>query len=155
NDPDCLGPCQDNETGFIGCISGQNNAPCKSDCWWDQDTGSGNDGCYWDHMCDPLEVSTAFTPEGPGCPYNPNTNVSGTGFNCADLQAAQPDPCGSYCGPLTPNGCDCFGCCELPPESGKYVWVGSTSDNTGKCDMGTCTLDSMGDPTLCKPCTPV
>ena len=62
-DPDCLGACQNNEAGFYGSIPGQNNAPCKSDCYWDQDTGSGNDDCYWDHQCDPLEVSPAFNPE--------------------------------------------------------------------------------------------
>jgi len=44
-DPDCLGACQNNEKGFFGNIPGQNNAPCKSDCYWDQDTNSGNDKC--------------------------------------------------------------------------------------------------------------
>src|SRR5262245_159116 len=29
-DPDCLGPCQNNEAAFYGSIPGQNNAPCKS-----------------------------------------------------------------------------------------------------------------------------
>src|SRR5262249_51732889 len=33
-DPDCLGACQNNEAGFYGSIPGQNNAPCKSDCYW-------------------------------------------------------------------------------------------------------------------------
>ena len=71
-DPDCLGACQNNESGFTGNIPGQNNAPCKSDCYWDQDTGSGNDDCYWDHSCDPFEQGppAATNPE-IGCAYDP------------------------------------------------------------------------------------
>ena len=40
-DPDCLGACQNNEAGYFGKIPGQNNAPCKADCYFDQDTGGG------------------------------------------------------------------------------------------------------------------
>src|SRR5258706_312705 len=55
-DPNCLGACQNNEAGFSGNIPGQNNAPCKMDCYFDQDTGSGNDDCQWDHHCDTHEM---------------------------------------------------------------------------------------------------
>ena len=154
-DPDCLGPCDDNESGYDGCISGQNNAPCKADCYFDQDTGSGNDDCYWNHKCDKLEVSPDYPPEGKQCAYNPNTTVSGSSQSCAQLYKKQSTACGNYCGPLTPNGCDCFGCCELPAGSGKYVYLGSTSDDSGKCAMATCDLAHVKDPTKCKPCTPV
>ena len=55
-DDQCLGPCNNTENSFFGGIPGQNNSPCKSDCFFDADTGSGNDDCYWSHKCDPLEA---------------------------------------------------------------------------------------------------
>lgn len=138
-DPDCLGACQNNESGFAGNIPGQNNAPCKQDCYFDQDTGAGNDSCNWNHQCDPLE------PE-QGCNYN---GAMVGGQSCPEPQSAA---CTSgLCPYLTPNGCDCFGCCELPSGSGRYVWLGSFDSSGAK----TCTLAAMNDDTMCKPCTPV
>lgn len=158
-DPDCLGACQNNETGFTGAIPGQNNAPCKSDCYWDQDTGSGNDSCYWNHSCDPFEQGppAATNPE-IGCAYDPNTHVGGApvppGQNdCDYLLHNQSTACTNFCKPLTPNGCDCFGCCENPYNKGNYVFAGSVN----AAGQGTCTADqaTLNDPTKCKPCTPV
>lgn len=147
-DPDCLGACQNNERGFSGNIPGQNNAPCKADCYFDQDTGSGNDTCEWDHRCDPHEVAPAFPPE-LGCGYDPRTKFPG-GQSCADRMQAQPPLCKTVCGPLTPNGCDCFGCCVIPPASSMTdgVYLGSRDAN----DKPTCDLAHAGDPTRCKPC---
>src|SRR6185295_13509379 len=65
-----------------------------------------------------------------------------------DPQAAM---CATVCGPITPNGCDCFGCCELPAGGGNYVFLGSR-DASG---AGTCTLATASDPASCHPCTPV
>ena len=158
-DPDCLGACQNNEAGFAGDIPGQNNAPCKSDCYWDQDTGSGNDQCYWNHSCDPFEQGppAATNPE-IGCAYDPNTHVGGApvppGQNdCTYLLNNQSTACTNFCKPLTPNGCDCFGCCENPYNKGTFVYAGSV-DNNGQpsCEA---TMASLNDPTKCKPCTPV
>lgn len=148
-DPDCLGPCHNNEKGFDLQIPGGGNAPCKLDCYFDQDTGSGNDNCYWNHECDSYEVTPDYYPE-PGCPYNPNAKTPGTNKSCAELDQSQSQQCHDFCGPLTPNGCDCFGCCELPPGGGNYVWLGSTVGGVGTCD-----LDHMTDPTKCHPCHPV
>jgi hypothetical protein len=149
-DPDCLGPCDNTEDSYYGGIPGQNNAPCKSDCYFDQDTGSGNDDCYWSHSCDPLEVAPNYPPEGQQCAYNPNTNVSGSGQTCSQLYAAQSSQCLSYCGQLTPNGCDCFGCCVIPGAP-TPVWLGSENPK----GVGSCTVDTVADPTKCKPCTQV
>ena len=150
-DPDCLGPCDNTEDSFYGGIPGQNNAPCRQDCYFDQDTGTGNDECYWNHQCDPLSVAPGFSPSGDSkCGHDPNAKTSGTPKSCAELKASQLAQCESYCGPLTPNGCDCFGCCELPAGSGKHVWLGSTVANVGSCDR-----DGLTDPSKCKPCTPV
>ena len=101
-----LGPCDNTEDSFFGGIPGQSNSPCKSDCFFDADTGSGNDSCYWSHKCDPLEVAPNYTPEGSQCAYNPNASIPGYNGSCASAFTSQAPTCTSYCGPLTPNGCD-------------------------------------------------
>src|SRR5262249_30843808 len=83
SDTQCLGPCDNTEDSLYGGIPGQNNSPCKSDCYFDQDTGSGNDDCYWSHKCDPLEVPPDYPPEGSKCAYDPNANIPGYGGTCA------------------------------------------------------------------------
>lgn len=157
DDPNCLGPCQNNEAGFAGNIPGQNNAPCKMDCYWDQDTGSGNDSCNWDHRCDPFEdQDPKETMPEIGCRYNPNHKVSGAtvpnGQNdCTYLRDNQEALCTAFCKPLAPNGCDCFGCCENPAAPGTYVFAGSEN----AAGQGTCDVASLADPAKCKACTPV
>jgi hypothetical protein len=149
DDSQCLGSCDNTENSFFGGIPGQNNSPCKSDCYFDQDTGSGNDDCYWSHKCDPLEVPPNYPPEGSQCAYNPNANIAGYSGSCSDAFATQSGTCGNYCGPLTPNGCDCFGCCAIPGAP-TTVWLGSEVNGSGSC-----TIDAVGDPSKCKPCTQV
>ena len=149
-DTQCLGPCDNTEDSFFGGIPGQNNSPCKSDCYFDQDTGSGNDDCYWSHKCDPLEVGPSYPPEGSQCAYNPNANIPGYPGSCSSAFATQSMTCTSYCGPLTPNGCDCFGCCAIPGAP-TTVWLGSENPS----GVGSCTLANLNDPTKCKPCTQV
>ena len=159
-DPDCLGACQNNEARVLRSDPSQNNAPCKADCYWDQDTGSGNDSCYWNHQCDPFEQSPAPAATSPeiGCTYDPNTHVGGAPVpagqkDCAYLLANQPKLCTDFCKPLTPNGCDCFGCCENPNDKGHYVYAGSVN----AAGQPTCTADqaTLMDSTKCKACTPV
>jgi hypothetical protein len=153
-DPDCLGPCDDTEDSYYGGIPGQMGPPCTVDCYWDQDSGPGNDDCYWDHRCDPNEVPPNYYPEpdnGAQCEYQGPDYVVAQGMTCAELQAAQSNTCGSVCGPLTPNGCDCFGCCELPAGSGQFVWSGSV----GADGTTVCTLAEIQNPAVCHPCVPV
>jgi hypothetical protein len=153
-DPDCLGPCDNTEDSYHGGIPGQNNAPCKMDCYFDQDTGTGNDDCYWNHKCDPHETAPSYYPEpwnGALCAYDPAAKTPGTNKTCAELDAAQSQLCLDYCGPLTPNGCDCFGCCELPAGGGKFVWLGSVGAN----ENTVCTQAAASDPAVCHPCKPV
>jgi hypothetical protein len=147
-DSECLGPCDNNEEGYKGEIPGQNAAPCKQDCYFDGDTGAGNDDCYWNHECDPFEVAPNYDPEGMQCAYDPNANTPGTNQSCSQLQAAQSNTCLNYCGPLTPNGCDCFGCCDVP-SAPTPIWLGSTDSNGN----ASCTSADLADPTKCKPCT--
>jgi hypothetical protein len=154
DDPDCLGPCHNSESTFYGSIPGQAGPACQVDCYFDQDSGSGNDDCYWDHRCDPHAVAPDYypeSPEGAKCAYDPGFTINPGQLSCAKADQTQSTTCHSVCGPLTPNGCDCFGCCELPANGGKFVWLGS-EDAEGN---GTCDLASMDDPTKCQPCKPV
>jgi len=153
-DPDCLGPCDNTEDSLFGGIPGQTGPGCTQDCYFDQDSGAGNDDCYWNHKCDPNEVSPNYYPEPEGgdkCEYDTNANTPGTGSSCAELLAMQSQDCLDYCAPLTPNGCDCFGCCELPADSGKFVWLGSEGVNGDTF----CTMDKLTDPVFCHPCIQV
>jgi hypothetical protein len=153
-DSDCLGPCDNTEGSYYGGIPGQDGPDCTVDCYFDQDSGSGNDDCHWNHQCDEHEADPDFYPEhenGTKCHYDSSVNTPGTDASCDEMYATQSDTCMNYCGPLTPNGCDCFGCCELPAGGGKYVWLGS-EDAGGN---GTCAIDVVDDPTLCQPCKPV
>lgn len=150
-DTQCLGPCDNTEDSFFGGIPGQNSAPCKQDCYFDQDTGSGNDDCHWSQQCDPFSVAPDYPPSGESqCVYDEVASIPGSSATCSQLAAQQSATCNAICLPLTPNGCDCFGCCELPATSGKYVWIGSTSGGVGSCDEA-----HLNDPGACHPCTPV
>ncbi|MEP7122118.1 MAG: hypothetical protein ABJE95_14460 [Byssovorax sp.] len=152
-DPDCLGPCDNTEDSYYGGIPGQSGPNCDVDCYWDSNSGAGDDDCRWNHKCDLNEQGAPGHPEPIAkCAYNPGANISGTNQTCAQLDQQQSATCLSFCGPITPNGCDCFGCCELPASSGKFVWLGSVDEAT---NMGSCTAAVLNDPTKCEPCQPV
>jgi hypothetical protein len=146
NDPDCIGPCQTGEDTFANLQPGQGHGSCTLDCYFDQDNGIGNDDCEWSHKCDELSVPPDYPPEGMGCAYNPDEKFP-RGGTCTSPQS---DKCVSVCGPLTPNGCDCFGCCKAPGAE-TAVFIGSV-DEAGK---PTCDSAHLNDKTRCKPCTQV
>jgi hypothetical protein len=144
DDPECLGACQNSEATFAGAIPGQNNAPCKHDCYFDQDTGPGNDDCHWDHRCDPLEPQN-------GCEFDPDVDIVGTDLTCNELGVEQSQACQDFCVPLTPPGCDFFGCCEIPAGTGNYIWIGSEDENGDP----SCDSTSVWNPARCHACTPL
>jgi hypothetical protein len=145
NDNDCFGVCDNNESGFKGEIPGQNSAPCKMDCYFDGDSGAGNDDCYWSHECDPFEPQDS-------CEYDPSASIPGTSLSCAELNDFQSQICDDICGPVVPNGCDCFGCCEVVTGSGTYTIYLGSEDGSGD---GSCNSDGIDDPAQCHPCTQV
>lgn len=136
-DPECLGACDDIEEAYIAGIPGQSGTGCEQDCYFDRNSGGGNDRCSWDLRCDPLSPGAAT-----GCATTP-AMVDGPA--CVEARAGQPAACVTACGPLTPNGCDCFGCCELPARSGRFVHVGAAD-----CDAA-----HLDDTETCPRCTPV
>lgn len=147
-DRECLGPCDNTEgPALTAGIGGETGGPCKADCYFDFGNGPGNDDCQWDHRCDPLSVAPDYHPEGEGCAYE-ESRVDGR-----DCPAEQSDTCLDYCRPLTPNGCDCFGCCTFPELNGSFVWIGSVEPNDS--NIGSCTFDEVTNETNCEPCTPV
>lgn len=144
-DPDCLGPCDDDELGLSTGLGTVQSAACRQDCYFDGDAGPGNDKCEWSHACDPLSVAPDYPPSGESrCRFG-----SSMGVDCAAAEAAQPQACLDSCLPVVPNGCDCFGCCELPGGSGNYHYIG-----VGRGAAG-CQRDTLNDAKACPPCTPV
>jgi hypothetical protein len=142
-DPECLGPCDDSEAELFSGISVRVNGSCRSDCYFDLNSGSGDDGCNWSFRCDPQATAPLYSPTGLAmCEYDPTLAV-------CQMDSARARACEAGCLPLTPNGCDCFGCCELPAQSGNYIWLGSENQQNH------CELESSADPTKCRPCTPV
>ena len=137
-DPECLGPCDDTEGPILLTgTPGETGNQCHADCYFDRGNGSGSGECQWHRECDPLNPKDGCTsPPSPSV----ETNI---------CLAPQPAGCEESCGVLTPNGCDCFGCCTFPELAGGYVFLGSFEGNEG-----TCTLADINDPALCRPCTP-
>jgi hypothetical protein len=128
-DPECTGPLDNDESSFATGIPGDNSDPCKQDCFFDGNSGQGDDGCIWDFRCDPLSPGANAAH---ACPYDPNYH------NCPTSQSSM---CLAVCQRVTPNGCDCFGCC-LIPGAPNAIYLSST-----------CTAKDFADPTKCPPCT--
>lgn len=93
-DPECVSPWDNDESSFATGISGDNRDPYCQDCFFDGNSGSGNDGCRVATSC--------LTTEGDAS--------SGHG-SCMTCEATS--QCKSFCEDYTPNGCDCFGCCAV------------------------------------------
>jgi hypothetical protein len=142
-----LGPCDDDETALSTGLNTGGGRPCWLDCYFDADAGPGNDKCEWSHQCDPLSLPPDYPPSGEArCAYG--VQEQGKPLDC-DALVVQPESCVAACLPIVPNGCDCFGCCELPARSGDYHFIGRGRGAAG------CELSALDDPAACPPCTPV
>jgi len=123
-DPECTGPCDNAEGSLSVGLPGESSVACQSDCYFDAGNGAGNGDCLYTQRCEPLSVAPDYPPSGdPRCAYDESAKIPGTSASCSDLRMEQPAGCLDGCGPLTPNGCDCFGCCELPAGGGSYIWL--------------------------------
>ncbi|HEY8377223.1 MAG TPA: hypothetical protein VIK91_12070 [Nannocystis sp.] len=128
DDPECTGPCDDDEGSFQTGIPGD-NVDCKQDCFFDGNSGQG-EGCTWDLKCDPANPGADV-----GCPYT-------GGNNCAAMME-QSEQCKMNCEPYVPNGCDCFGCCTVSTPDGEvHIFLNSGPE---------CSLLNLE---ACAPCTP-
>jgi hypothetical protein len=152
DDPDCFGPCDDNELGYFPQRSVDGAGGCTFDCYFDGDTGSGGGDCLWDVRCDPLGPGKEW--DGANCSYDP------TKFDCTshfEAQYEQRTTCQSNCEFRTPNGCDCFGCCLFPTATSpdRHLLIGSPVPGTAsqyECSY----VEAIKEPSpLCPECTPV
>jgi hypothetical protein len=133
-DPECTGPADNDESTFATGIPGDNIDACKQDCFFDGNSGMGDDGCDWQLKCDPLSKNSR-------CPYDMNYAKTHT-MECS-VATSQSQKCIDNCRKYVPNGCDCFGCCVVPGAP------------TPIHLDPTCTAASFADPTKCSPCTQV
>jgi hypothetical protein len=120
-DSECTGALDDDEATFATGIPGDNRDPKWQDCFFDGNSGAGDDRCRY-----PTECLTGELPEDAAA--------------CATTEA-----CRNNCLPLTPNGCDCFGCCAVTLPSGQALNITLS---------GSCSLLDIGDPEACPRCTP-
>jgi hypothetical protein len=133
-DPECTGPNDNDESTFGTGIPGDNVDPCKQDCFFDGNSGMGDDGCLWELKCDPQSTEKK-------CPYDASYAQSHA-MECS-VSASQSQHCIDFCQRYVPNGCDCFGCCAVPGAATPIRLA------------ATCTAKDFGDPTKCPPCTQV
>ncbi|HWO17542.1 MAG TPA: hypothetical protein VNO30_02160 [Kofleriaceae bacterium] len=143
-DVECTGPLDNLENSFATGIPGDNMDAVNQDCFFDGNSGGGNDGCNI-HVCCLLGAATKAE-----CPI---------GANQYDPMACPPpigtgtisQMCKDVCGKLAPPGCDCFGCCTLCDPATNQCYDIATNPNTSP----NCTLQTLNDPNVCKRCTKV
>ena len=133
-DPECTGPCDDDESSFQTGINGD-NVDCKQDCFFDGNSGQGDDGCNWDLTCDPANPGLGTSM--PNCEYT-------GGMNCDNMPPNQDADCIEFCLPFVPPGCDCFGCCEVTDAEGNKVSIFINSPDPE------CSIDNLD---ACNECT--
>lgn len=142
-DIQCAGPLDDDEGSFGTGIPGDNIDAVKQDCFFDGNSGGGNDGCDI-HVCCILGAATkADCPIGANR-YNPD--------DCPPPLGTHPlsQTCIDNCGAVTPPNCDCFGCCTVcDPDNPSSCFDVATNPATSPM----CTPDVIDDPTKCLRCT--
>ncbi|HEY6880667.1 MAG TPA: hypothetical protein VI299_21740 [Polyangiales bacterium] len=138
-DPECVSSWDNDEGSFATGIPGDNRDTACQDCFFDGNSGSGNDGC---------RIATS-------CLTNAMDSSSGRG-SCNTCTANA--MCRSTCQAYTPNGCDCFGCCTVHLGSNitKSVLLASGCDINGtdtsgctECIPSTSCVNTCGECELC------
>lgn len=102
-DVECTGGLDDDESSFATGIPGDNRDPKWQDCFFDGNSGHGDDRCRFPTEC----LTGELAAEAPAC--------------------AVTEQCRNNCLPLAPNGCDCFGCCSVPTDGGTVDVILSAS----------------------------
>jgi hypothetical protein len=100
-DIECTGALDNDESSFATGIPGDNIDTVNQDCFFDGNSGSGNDGCRI-HVCCLLGA-----PDRASCPFGPQQ------YDPAECNTPETQMCIAACAPLAPPGCDCFGCCTI------------------------------------------
>lgn len=114
-DTECTGAADNDEGSFATGISGDNKDPKWQDCFFDGNSGAGDDGCRYHTDC--------LTGELPA-----------DHASCTVTES-----CIDFCAARTPSGCDCFGCCTFETADGPLsVQIGVTCDYDDIQDEGAC-----------------
>jgi hypothetical protein len=117
-DEECTGAADNDESSFATGIPGDNSDPKWQDCFFDGNSGAGDDGCRYSTDC----LTGDLDQSDPDCTLSQR---------CID-----------FCAPFVPNGCDCFGCCEVNVgASSIFVAI-----NSG------CDFDNIQDDSICPRC---
>ncbi|HTM21011.1 MAG TPA: hypothetical protein VL172_10900 [Kofleriaceae bacterium] len=133
DDINCSSALDDDEATFSTGIPGDNKDDVHQDCFFDGDSGAGNDGCAFHTCC-------LFLPDPCPAEFHPSQ------FN-PDTDCDVSPECQANCGAITPPGCDCFGCCTLCDG------MDCVDINTNPNVSPDCTPDQLFNPDVCKPCT--
>lgn len=136
-DPECVSSWDNDEGSLATGIPGDNRDEACQDCFFDGNSGSGNDGC---------RLPTSCLTEG---------NASSGRGSCNKCE--QSDQCKNFCEAYTPNGCDCFGCCDvLVGSTVKHVLLeagcdlnGTKLENCNECVPSTTCVNLCGRCELC------
>ena len=127
-DVECVSSLDNDESSFATGIPGDNRDFKKQDCFFDGDSGQGNDDCSIDGCC--------------------LTDTCAMGTDCSVTQE-----CIDTCGGITPPGCDCFGCCTVCNDDTcvdillKATCDGASLTDPDKCP--TCTKITSCGPSSC------
>jgi hypothetical protein len=164
-DPQCSGPLDRLEDSFATGIPGDNMDATYQDCFFDGDSGGGNDGCS-QHVCcllqaggstpntnDDVSQCMALAPQSNYAKYDRSKCYQPFG------NVPVPTKCTMNCGPLAPPGCDCFGCCTVCDAGGcrDVVLNPAVSPNCTQdtiSNNGPDNVDNTGDEP-CKRCVQV
>ena len=98
-DTECVSAGDNDEGSFATGISGDNMDPKWQDCFFDGNSGAGDDDCRYATEC----LTAGKEQTDPDCMLTKE--------------------CIEFCKPLAPNGCDCFGCCEVRDEKGDTLHI--------------------------------
>jgi len=139
-DGECTGGIDDEEASFATGIPGDNRDPKWQDCFFDGNSGAGDDHCRY-----PTECLTGKLSQN-------------------DSACAVTESCRNNCQPLAPNGCDCFGCCsvQLPGQGYADVLLNDScsvaaigdADACPPCTKTTACGNECGECELCPGKTP-
>lgn len=136
-DIECASPLDNDEGSFATGIPGDNIDSTKQDCFFDGNSGAGDDGCDMHSCCLLGLTAQECSDAGFSGNYNPDTDCD-----------ISPD-CIEYCAPLTPPGCDCFGCCTVCDDQGCRDII------TNPAIAPDCDADTLHDETACPACVKV
>jgi hypothetical protein len=134
-DPECMGPTDNDEGSFATGIPGDNRDPKWQDCFFDGNSGAGDDDCRYASEC----LTGEYESDHPDCVVT--------------------DACLEFCVQRTPSGCDCFGCCTVGTGDGTSIDVLTIStcsldniddeDACPRCEKSTQCENECGECELC------